>query len=661
MEYDGYEFMAGYDRALESDVTFSQDTVTVKANSVVTVSVTVKLTDAGKAWLDEHYVNGGYVEGFVYLNALDEKGVDMSLPFLGFYGDWTEAPVLDSGSWYDEMFWADEWNEAPTGGYLFQFYGLFTIPDTIPELPYVAVEGLNAEDMLVMEGSTKAINFTIAPLNATNQDICWSTSDPSVATVDSTGAVTGRNLGTATISGILFDGDNTFTTEFTVTVIASAGMLRGHVLTDMASYGGQFWIEFPDANPSDITYLGDCYYTLFAEEYYNGKIYAYGYDYMDWEGNWQFFTINPDTFEIESMTDMGEGFPYVYDMTYDYSSRIMYATAGYNETDSDLYIVDMVSGTPIPLMATDVSFMGLAADGKGNLYGITRSEETYDPWSWSYTFSDACLYKIDVEAGELELIGSTGKKCNKIASITIDYDTGNLYWAQLFQQDYFSPVSGGLCYVDLETGAATSLGLIGSAGCQMAGLYSLADNFPEEPELALSKLLLSDSQMVLSIGSTAQIGAYAIPTTVPAELIWTSSDESVVSVDNTGLVTALKQGVATITVTAVYGETTAAASCEISVLSEDACFLTYSLNQYGWVKVDRGNINSAEVVTYDDYDAVPVLSMEYVNGTIGMVRQLVTMNTADYSLVNLGIFGQVMEDPWGGTSYDFYNGLIIKN
>lgn len=713
----------------------------------------------------------------------------------------------------------------PTGGYLFQFYGLFTIPDTIPELPYVAVEGLNAEDMLVMEGSTKAINFTIAPLNATNQDIYWSTSDPSVATVDSTGAVTGRNLGTATISGILFDGDNTFTTEFTVTVIASAGMLRGHVLTDMASYGGQFWIEFPDANPSDITYLGDCYYTLFAEEYYNGKIYAYGYDYMDWEGNWQFFTINPDTFEIESMTDMGEGFPYVYDMTYDYSSRIMYATAGYNETDSDLYIVDMVSGTLIPLMATDVSFMGLAADGKGNLYGISRSEEAYDPWSWSYTFSDACLYKIDVEAGELELIGSTGKKCNKIASMTIDYDTGNLYWAQLFQQDYFSPVSGGLCYVDLETGAATSLGLIGSAGCQMAGLYSLADNFPEEPELALSKLLLSDSQMVLSIGSTAQIGAYAIPTTVPAELTWTSSDESVVSVDNTGLVTALKQGVATITVTAVYGETTATASCEISVLSEDACFLTYSLNQYGWVKVDRGNINSAEVVTYDDYDAAPVLSMEYVNGTIygydtdgnffsttdegdnafvrtvlgawdvtpeagsgevfevrdlaydakndrllalgclghpayggilggekiyevnlttggltevctleelyncggfavdgngngyvyssyddgiytldlttgltvsittlqtqslygdtesvhamsydsasgklyllftsnGAVRQLVTMNTADYSLVNLGIFGQVMEDPWGGTSYDFYNGLIIKN
>lgn len=77
--------------------------------------------------------------------------------------------------------------------------------------------------------------------------------------------------------------------------------------------------------------------------------------------------------------------------------------------------------------------------------------------------------------------------------------------------------------------------------------------------------------------------------------------------------------------------------------------------------MDRGNINSAEVVTYDDYDAVPVLSMEYVNGTIGMVRQLMTMNTADYSLVNLGIFGQVMEDPWGGTPYDFYNGLIIKN
>ena len=30
--------------------------------------------------------------------------MDLSLPYLGFYGDWTDAPVFDSGFWYDNGF-----------------------------------------------------------------------------------------------------------------------------------------------------------------------------------------------------------------------------------------------------------------------------------------------------------------------------------------------------------------------------------------------------------------------------------------------------------------------------------------------------------------------------------------------------------------------------
>ncbi|MBR5294550.1 MAG: S8 family serine peptidase, partial [Oscillospiraceae bacterium] len=109
----GIEFMAGYERELTGEVAFSRDTVEVAANGQTRVEATVKLSAEDKAWMDEHYANGIYVEGYVYAKDTAEEGVDLSLPFLGFYGDWTAAPILDQGFWYQNDFWGYE-NPNPT-------------------------------------------------------------------------------------------------------------------------------------------------------------------------------------------------------------------------------------------------------------------------------------------------------------------------------------------------------------------------------------------------------------------------------------------------------------------------------------------------------------------------------------------------------------------
>ena len=105
MELDGMEFMAGHDRELTGEVIFSQDTVEVAPNTHARVEVTVKLSGEDKAWMDEHYANGIYVEGYVYAVNTAGNGVELSLPFLGFYGDWTDAPIMDQGYWYHNDFW----------------------------------------------------------------------------------------------------------------------------------------------------------------------------------------------------------------------------------------------------------------------------------------------------------------------------------------------------------------------------------------------------------------------------------------------------------------------------------------------------------------------------------------------------------------------------
>jgi len=69
--------------------------ITVKANGTVTVKYTIKLTDAEKKYIQRSFPNGIYVEGFATLDSLNEDDIDLSIPFLAFYGDWTVAPMFD--------------------------------------------------------------------------------------------------------------------------------------------------------------------------------------------------------------------------------------------------------------------------------------------------------------------------------------------------------------------------------------------------------------------------------------------------------------------------------------------------------------------------------------------------------------------------------------
>ena len=87
---------------LISDGFAALSVVEVPANGSVTVYATVTLTSEDKAYMDENYPNGIYVDGFVRAYALTEGAVDLSLPFLGFYGDWSQPPVFDS-AWYYEV------------------------------------------------------------------------------------------------------------------------------------------------------------------------------------------------------------------------------------------------------------------------------------------------------------------------------------------------------------------------------------------------------------------------------------------------------------------------------------------------------------------------------------------------------------------------------
>lgn len=63
--------------------------------SQAAVTVIITLSDADKKYLNDHFVNGMYVEGYITLKSFNADKIGLSLPYLVFYGDWTDAPMLD--------------------------------------------------------------------------------------------------------------------------------------------------------------------------------------------------------------------------------------------------------------------------------------------------------------------------------------------------------------------------------------------------------------------------------------------------------------------------------------------------------------------------------------------------------------------------------------
>ena len=89
--------------------TLSDKTVTIEAGKSAKVTVKITLSDADKEYLNQSFENGMYVEGYITLTATSGTEVDLSVPYLAFYGNWNKAPLFDM-EYYETN--ADELNDA---------------------------------------------------------------------------------------------------------------------------------------------------------------------------------------------------------------------------------------------------------------------------------------------------------------------------------------------------------------------------------------------------------------------------------------------------------------------------------------------------------------------------------------------------------------------
>ena len=243
----------------------------------------------------------------------------------------------------------------------------------------------------VKQGKTITLTATVAPADAVNKNVTWSSSAPSVATV-SNGVVTGVATGNAKITVTTEDGSHT--ASCTVTVTTSLPPVLIADFNDIASLDGTISPHYP--NGVTPTRSENMYIDLIADPYSDGKCVAVS------DGNHkkeEYCTINlPDDLNIkdygilafdicypEKSTDAGGQHE---SMNY---KRIPISLI-YTDRNSTTQTVELAHfNTPVfPAPVWDTKMIGLKSLADKDFEGASNFQIKIGPIN-----SNRCIYYLD--------------------------------------------------------------------------------------------------------------------------------------------------------------------------------------------------------------------------------------------------------------------------
>ena len=476
---------------------YEVDTVTLDRFASAEVTVVITLTDEQKAALDENYVNGAYVEGYICLDSKDDTS-SHSIPVLAYYGNWSDASMFDKGSYVEYAYGYE--NRAP---YLYSENSIYGNTFSVT----FADDGKE----YYFGGNLFASENTYSPLrNALNNE----------------------------------NGDYIANVYYTLIRNAAA---RAVIISDYetgeiyagAVLGSQY-AAYYNSNSSSWANT-------------NNKI-GLNWAGTDAEGN----ALSEGTTVILSLIAVTE-----YNMTED--GDIDFASLGNGAYFSTMLTIDNTA-PEIQLVTSYSDYFGTESeDGTDGLI-VKAVDNEY--------IAAIELYADDGE----ELIGRASVGRNGIYTILANNLDPDIYLIRV--TDYAGNSSTYRIFLNVE------------------------------PTTEVESITLSDDALTLVKNNTASLTAKVNPNTLyDRSVIWTSSDETVATVDADGTVTAVGVGECTITAAAV-ADTTYTAVCDVTVIE-----INVDLNGVVWD--ENGEVWFAEINTTSlpDYTVLTSVSTDYaING-----------------------------------------------
>ena len=451
-------------------------------------------------------------------------------------------------------------------------------------------------------------------------DLRWDSSDETVITVDN-GVLTAQNFGTATVTATSVQ-DPSKSDSIEVTVMESAGEFVAFLNSDEG--GSQYYDFWLHGNDYDLrhTRVGEsmiAVYSLRTGTYYDGYFYAFN-------DKGQFMRINaeiPSDYKLLGEANLDYSKYQVTGMAMDYTTGTMYGLtlpSNYDHANSvseqhpgELVTINLDNGQLTTVAELDFStpVYALACDDEGTLYAAGGSHDIYS--------ASATIYTVDKESGALTPFTTvdagihTGttyySNVQYNTQMTYDFGTNRLYLYATSDDQYVyrsygmymvqlgeEPVASYLDGISLDLRAGSPI----KYGDVYLGLLAFIPEAEEIPSAPVNGIILNKTAGRVAVGETTQlIGAARPSNALDTSLTWSSSDETIATVDENGLVAGISAGKATITVKS--NETGITNQCVITVVEltgEQSVAYTVSAKSDSLIKFNPAlPAQTAEVVT----------------------------------------------------------------
>ncbi|MGL4731136.1 MAG: S8 family serine peptidase [Clostridium sp.] len=140
------------DRVLDEDdanLSFSKDEITVPAKGTAKVDVTLNI---GSGLSKDRYL-----EGFIRLEAEDEKAPSLSIPYMGFYGEWDKESITTNNIWDENKHVLVQILKA-TGEYPAMLVENLALTNVNNEASILGIVGNNEDGSMKVDENTIAIS-----------------------------------------------------------------------------------------------------------------------------------------------------------------------------------------------------------------------------------------------------------------------------------------------------------------------------------------------------------------------------------------------------------------------------------------------------------------------------------------------------------------------
>ena len=437
--------------------------------------------------------------------------------------------------------------------------GLYIVPSSTGSIP-ASTEAmgvsLDQTEVQCLRGATFTLTHWCYPWNLTNTAVTWTSSDETVATV-ADGVVTTVGVGTATITATTVAKPNfSATCEVTVERLPNTKVSALIYNED----GDACWSEFETDNLSAWKPVSGKTNAYIGGTFNDRMLYAHDGSHL--------YGVDADTFAV---TDYGQ-----IDTRWQWSDA---AGAPADEDRFGLVLGICNAGTYLEMLEPGegtVSYFDLSS-----LFGENPMATIAFAGSSAASFYD-CYYYILTEDGDLwylclrtaggeyrvfyKELGSVGLNLAGVstvtggmyASMTYDPATGYLLLSHCLQAE-----TSELIAIDPETLLWAKLGDFGQGVQPVVALYQ----YERITELTV---FLSQAEAQVWEEDSVALTAQVLPSSYQDQVTWSTSDASVATVDENGIVTGIQGGTATITATSVDGNdegTHATASCTVTVKS----------------------------------------------------------------------------------------------